>query len=109
VPLPTSGSQLDGRAKKGWWIGFDQESKGHRIYWPEKRSVTVERSVTFIPEEVDVHVGNALVGGEMEDFDEIYSNMLRDTSPFLNQLSSKTSSIHHMIPPLQSKMMKLMP
>jgi hypothetical protein len=30
-----SGSKLDGRAKEGWWIRFDQESKGQRIYWPE--------------------------------------------------------------------------
>jgi hypothetical protein len=28
----TSGSKLDGRAKEGRWIGFDEESKGHRIY-----------------------------------------------------------------------------
>ncbi|EGN93878.1 hypothetical protein SERLA73DRAFT_78253 [Serpula lacrymans var. lacrymans S7.3] len=28
-------------------MGFDNESKGHRIYWPERQSVTVERSVIF--------------------------------------------------------------
>ena len=47
-----SGSKLDGRVKEGRWIGFDNESKAHRIYWEEKRSVTIERSVTFAPEEV---------------------------------------------------------
>src|SRR6266511_3554817 len=48
----TSGSKLDGRVKEGQWVGFDNKSKAHRIYWEEKRSVTIERSVTFAPEEV---------------------------------------------------------
>ena len=41
--------KLDGRAEKGRWIGYDEQSKGSRIYWLEKESVTVERSITFIP------------------------------------------------------------
>ena len=41
-------SKLDGRSKIGRWMGFDPDTKdGHRIYWPEKRSVSVERSVRF--------------------------------------------------------------
>ena len=28
----TKGSKLDGRAKEGRWVGFDEESRGHRIY-----------------------------------------------------------------------------
>ena len=28
-------------------MGYDSESKGYRIYWPGKRSVTVERNVVF--------------------------------------------------------------
>ena len=44
-----SNSKLDGRAEKGRWIGYDEQSKGSRIYWPEKGSVTVERSITFVP------------------------------------------------------------
>jgi hypothetical protein len=30
---------------EGRWIGFDENSKGCRIYWPETRSVTVERNI----------------------------------------------------------------
>ena len=40
-------SKLDGRATEGRWVGFDEQSKGHRIFWPDKRSVTVEHSVVF--------------------------------------------------------------
>lgn len=39
--------KLDARAKLGRFVGYDSESKGFRIYWPEKRSVTVERNVVF--------------------------------------------------------------
>ena len=38
-------------------MGFDAETRdGHRIYWPEKRKVSVERSVkfNFKPDEVIV-------------------------------------------------------
>ncbi len=41
------GSKLEGRAREGRWLGFDQESNGHRIYYPNNRSIHVERSVKF--------------------------------------------------------------
>ncbi len=31
----------------GRWLGFDEISSGHRIYWPNQRKVSVERSVQF--------------------------------------------------------------
>src|SRR5882762_222356 len=57
------GSKLEGRSDIGRWVGFDEESNGHRIYWPGKRSVSVERSVKFDPD-ADVFLPNsALLGG----------------------------------------------
>ena len=41
------GTKLDGQSKAGKWVGFDEISNGHQIYWPDKQSVTVERSVKF--------------------------------------------------------------
>ena len=32
---------------EGVWVGFDEQSKGCRVYWPKKRTVTVERNVYF--------------------------------------------------------------
>ncbi len=29
------GSKLEGRAREGRWLGFDQDSNGHRIYYPD--------------------------------------------------------------------------
>ena len=39
--------KLDTRAKVGCLVGYDSESKGYRIYWPGKRSITVKRNVIF--------------------------------------------------------------
>ena len=41
----TEGTKLDGRSKIGKWVGFDEISNGHRIYWPDKCSVTVEHGI----------------------------------------------------------------
>ncbi|SJL02247.1 uncharacterized protein ARMOST_05573 [Armillaria ostoyae] len=41
------GSKLEGRAREGQWLGFDQDSNGHRIYYPNNHSIRVERSVKF--------------------------------------------------------------
>ena len=36
------GNKLSGCVQGGRWIGIDEQSKGVHIYWPDKRSVTVE-------------------------------------------------------------------
>ena len=61
------GSKLDARSKVGRWVGFDPDTKdGHRIYWPKKRSVSVERSVKFnFNKEVVVRIPS--FEGEVED------------------------------------------
>lgn len=48
--------KLDQRAAEGKFMGFDEESKGVRVYWPGKRTVTVEREVRFDPDEVLIPV-----------------------------------------------------
>ena len=40
-------SKLDARSDEGRWMGYSDESKGHRVYWPRKRHVMVEHNVTF--------------------------------------------------------------
>ena len=45
-----SGSKLDGRATEARWVGFDSDSThAHRVYWPGKNSVSVERNIKFAP------------------------------------------------------------
>lgn len=43
-------SKLDAKSKAARWVGFDEQSKAHRVYWPEKRSISVERNLVFVPE-----------------------------------------------------------
>jgi hypothetical protein len=60
----TGGNKLDGRSKIGRWIKFDEETgDGHCIYWADKRSITVERSVKFNFEE-EIVVGQLPLEGE---------------------------------------------
>ena len=35
------------RARDGHWVGFDPESDGHRIYFPDRGNIGIERSVAF--------------------------------------------------------------
>jgi len=40
-------NKLGGRVREGRWIGVDEESKGVRIYWPDMRTITVERNTYY--------------------------------------------------------------
>ena len=42
-----NGSKLDVRAREARWLGFDVDAKAHRVYWPDTRTVAVERNVYF--------------------------------------------------------------
>ena len=55
--------KLDTRAKKGRFVGYDSESKGYRIYWPEKRSITVERNMVFNHDDVPSSDDMAIIPG----------------------------------------------
>jgi hypothetical protein len=46
----TSNLKLRECAKEGRWVRYDLNSKGHRVYWLEKKNITVERSLTFTKE-----------------------------------------------------------
>jgi hypothetical protein len=41
----TSKNKLDPRAAECRWLGFDESSNGHRVYWPARRVISVERSI----------------------------------------------------------------
>jgi hypothetical protein len=43
------GNKLGGRVSERKWLGVDEQSKGVRVYWPGKQSVTVEHNVYYDP------------------------------------------------------------
>ena len=49
--------KLDSQAQTGQFVGYDSESKGYRIYWPNKRLVSVECNVVF--NDLDVYNGDS--------------------------------------------------
>ena len=49
--------KLDPKSVEGHWVGFDSDSKAHRIYFQAKRSVSVERNVRFEPEMISTSSG----------------------------------------------------
>ena len=64
--------KLDACAKAGWFVGYDLESKGYWIYWPQKWTITVERNVIFNESDVtandNIHItaGDAVDEGERD-------------------------------------------
>ena len=64
-------SKIWERAEEGRWIGFDNSSKGHRIYWPTRRSISVEHGVNFTPAP-DPLLIEGEVGEVYLDFDALY-------------------------------------
>jgi len=57
--------KLDSRAQVGRFVGYDAESKGYRIYWRAKQTVTVERNVTFNENDVLSENNDTIIQGEI--------------------------------------------
>ncbi|KZV59037.1 hypothetical protein PENSPDRAFT_558884, partial [Peniophora sp. CONT] len=55
--------KLELPGQEGRWIGIDQHAKGFRVYWPKRKTVTVERSIVFAPA-----VG---LEGEQDELEEV--------------------------------------
>ena len=58
-------SKLEGWLKIGRWVGFNMDSMhAHRIYWPGKQMVSVERNIKFDKMEVYISSLDMLLEGE---------------------------------------------
>ncbi len=76
--------KLGDRVKEGRWIGYDCESKGHCIYWQERRAITVERSVVFSKKGLPIIEdlpGVDVFQGESDDEDEEYTHKEENVAP----------------------------
>src|SRR5882672_6146645 len=54
-------SKLDEKAEEGRWVGYSPDTQGHRIYWPGRHHVSVERNIVF---DMTVPVQRSVVEGE---------------------------------------------
>ena len=41
------GDKLSGRVHKGHWLGIDEESKGVRVWWPDTKTIGIERNIHY--------------------------------------------------------------
>ena len=57
--------KLDAGAQLGRFVGYDSESKRYRIYWPGKRSVTIERNVMFNENNIKTPENNTTIPGDI--------------------------------------------
>jgi len=71
----TRNSKIDVRSKVGRWLGFNHESSGHQIYWPDRHLITVKQSVQFDDFEDIMLPGGQ--GNEGEK-DKIISSLTKD-------------------------------
>ena len=53
--------KLDACAQVSRFVGYDSESKGFRIFWPGKKSVSVERNVVFNENDVQNNNGSVAI------------------------------------------------
>lgn len=57
--------KLDARAQVGRFVGYDFKSKGYRIYWPNKHSISVERNVVFNENDVLTNNDTVVIPGDI--------------------------------------------
>ena len=88
--------KLEPRAEECRFVGFDSESKGYRVYWPEKRHISIERDIYF-------NEKDTLVDDEVQIEGETHI----PTNPNYRQSLSTQSS--HNEPPIDDKMPKTTP
>jgi hypothetical protein len=81
IRLEVKGKKLGGRVREGRWMGVDDQSKGFRIYWPDTKSISVERNVYYDKSFVPGHLE-----GEESDSGEITETIL--ASPSRNPTAS---------------------
>ena len=88
VKLENTG-KLDKCASKGCFVGYDSESKGYQIYWPEKRTVSIKQNVVFNPEDSFEESVEIMNEGENEKiFQNLTEKPLETTTENLNGQNS---------------------
>lgn len=79
------GTKLGGRVREGRWFGINEQSKGVRVYWPDKKFVTVERNVYYD----ETAASASRLEGEIDGIIETKANV--PAKPF-EKMNAPTSS-----------------
>ena len=57
--------------KAGQFVGYDSESKGYQIYWPQKHSIIVKHNVIFNKSNVTTNDNTHITAGDVVDEGEM--------------------------------------
>ena len=68
VKKEVSPGKFEEQAQEGQWIGIDEETNGHMIYWPQRRTVTPERNVVFSNRQIQIVEGEDGNLGNLEAY-----------------------------------------
>jgi hypothetical protein len=82
--------KLNEKAEKGHFVGFNEESKGYRVYWPTKKKVSIERDIFFNKKESLQH-NDTQIEGEWDipiNLDTIEVDNKFNTTPKDDKLTS---------------------
>lgn len=90
---------LNSCAREGRWMGFDETSNGHQIYWPGKQSVTIERSVSFVPNEVYL----PSVGSEQLEGEWVQAESNQPAATEINDWVPETIEVDHQAPETETQ------
>ena len=95
-PVSITTGKLNPRAKEGCFIRYNDESKGYRVYWPGKNTVSVERNI-YTDKKAVLNPGNIIVEGEWEQVEKpgiSKSNIPSKTSEMNNEHPKENSPIN---------------
>ena len=108
IPKVDSISKLESRSFIGRWMGFDEETMdGHRVYWAEKRRISVERNVKFNFEPDEVIVGDLPLEGE-QGSDERLSTIAPGTTDHNHQSATTGTELRQIsVENIQNRQEKL--
>ena len=70
--------KLDSQAIVGHFVGYNLELKGYRIYWPTKRTISVERNIVINDNDVTSADNITLDSGDISAEGECKGNWRLD-------------------------------
>ena len=83
--------KLDAHAQLGCFVGYDSESKGYRIYWLGKRSVTVEQNIVFNENDIRTGGGTVLISSNIQSEGERKSEKVIQYPENLEKAETKSN------------------
>ena len=94
----TSSGKLSVCTNEGHWVRYDLNSDGHRVYWKERCTVTIEHNIIFSKEDLP-HVDGPFDEGIMDEPEEENEREYMSTSLNHERIETTTTPNENIDPP----------